>query len=69
MIMNQPTEITRSTLAVLCIGLLIATCLWIMRPFLFSLGWAVTYTLFLAWIRGAEDGEEIPHVPGIEKTS
>ena len=41
MVMNYPTEIARSTLAVLCIGLLIATCLWILRPFLFSLGWAV----------------------------
>jgi predicted PurR-regulated permease PerM len=39
--MTHPTEIARSTLAVLCIGLLIATCLWILRPFLFSLGWAV----------------------------
>ena len=41
MTMNQPTEIARSTLAVLFIGLLIASCLWILRPFLFSLGWAV----------------------------
>jgi len=38
---HRPTEITRSTLAVLCICLLIATCLWILRPFLFSLTWAV----------------------------
>ncbi len=38
---HQPLELTRSTLAVLCICLLIATCLWILRPFLFSLTWAV----------------------------
>jgi predicted PurR-regulated permease PerM len=41
MTMNQPAEIARTTLAVLFIGLLITTCLWILRPFLFSLGWAV----------------------------
>lgn len=38
---HRSTELTRSTLAVLCICLLIATCLWILRPFLFSLTWAV----------------------------
>jgi len=38
---HQPIEIARSTLAVLCIVLLIATCLWILQPFLFALGWAV----------------------------
>lgn len=38
---HRPTELTRSTLAVLCICLLISTCLWILRPFLFSLTWAV----------------------------
>lgn len=38
---HRPTELTRSTLAVLCICLLIATSLWILRPFLFSLTWAV----------------------------
>jgi len=38
---THPAEVTRSTLAVLCIGLLITSCLWILRPFLFSLGWAV----------------------------
>jgi len=41
MTINHPTEIVRSTLAVLFIGLLIATSLWILRPFLFSLSWAV----------------------------
>lgn len=41
MAINHSGEITRSTLAVLCIGLLISTCLWILRPFLFSLGWAI----------------------------
>jgi predicted PurR-regulated permease PerM len=34
-------EIARITLAVLFIGLLIISCLWILSPFLFSLGWAV----------------------------
>jgi predicted PurR-regulated permease PerM len=38
---THPPEIARSTLVVLCIGLLITSCLWILRPFLFSLGWAV----------------------------
>lgn len=38
---HRSTELTRSTLAVLCICLLISTCLWILRPFLFSLTWAV----------------------------
>lgn len=37
---HSSAEITRSTLAVLFIGLLIASCLWILRPFLFSLAWA-----------------------------
>lgn len=41
MIAKPPSEITRSTLAVLFIGLLIASSLWILRPFLFSLAWAV----------------------------
>lgn len=38
---NHPTEIARTTLAVLFIGLFIITSLWILRPFLSSLGWAV----------------------------
>lgn len=41
MITHQPAELARSTLAVLCICLLITACLWILRPFLFSLAWAV----------------------------
>lgn len=41
MTIHRPTELTRSTLAVLCICLLIATSLWILRPFVFSLTWAV----------------------------
>jgi len=54
---NHPTEIVRSTLAVLFIGLLITTCLWILRPFLFSLAWAVmiviaTWPLLLTVQRG-----------------
>jgi len=38
---KHPAEVTRSTLAVLFIGLLIASSLWILRPFLFSLAWAI----------------------------
>lgn len=38
---HKPAELARTTLAVLCICLLITTCLWILRPFLFSLTWAV----------------------------
>jgi predicted PurR-regulated permease PerM len=38
---KHPAEITQSTLAVLFIGLLIASSLWILRPFLFSLTWAI----------------------------
>ncbi len=41
MVAKYSTEITRSTLAVLFIGLLIASSLWILRPFLFSLSWAI----------------------------
>jgi hypothetical protein len=33
-------DITRTTLAVLFIGILIAACFWIMRPFLLPLVWA-----------------------------
>ncbi len=45
MMSNHPTEIVRSTLAVLFIGLLIFTCLWILRPFLFPLAWATTIVI------------------------
>ena len=37
----NPPEIARTTLGVLCIGLLIVASLWVLRPFLFALGWAV----------------------------
>jgi predicted PurR-regulated permease PerM len=40
---NQPVttrDLTQTTLAVLCIGILIAACFWIMRPFLLPLVWA-----------------------------
>jgi predicted PurR-regulated permease PerM len=33
-------DVTHTTLAVLFIGMLIASCFWIMRPFLFALIWA-----------------------------
>jgi predicted PurR-regulated permease PerM len=35
-----PGEITRTTLAVLLIGILIASCFWIMQPFLYAIVWA-----------------------------
>ena len=40
--MNQTdsADLTRTTLAVLFIGILIAACFWVMRPFLSSLLWA-----------------------------
>jgi len=37
---NNSSDLTRITLAVLFIGILIAACFWIMRPFLSSLLWA-----------------------------
>nr|WP_321466100.1 AI-2E family transporter YdiK [uncultured Desulfobulbus sp.] len=42
---NRSIEIVRSTLAVLFIGLLIITCLGILRPFLFPLAWATTIVI------------------------
>jgi predicted PurR-regulated permease PerM len=33
-------DLTRSTLAILFIGILIAACFWILRPFLLPLLWA-----------------------------
>jgi len=41
MVAKPPSDIARSTLAVLFIGLLIASSLWILRPFLFPLAWAI----------------------------
>ncbi|MGD9947143.1 MAG: AI-2E family transporter YdiK [Desulfobulbus sp.] len=41
MVTKHSTEIVRPTLAILFIGLLITASLWILRPFLFSLAWAV----------------------------
>lgn len=38
---HHPTEIVRTTLAVLFIGLLIAVSLWVLLPFLFPLAWAI----------------------------
>ncbi len=37
---SQSSDLTRTTLAVLFIGILIAACFWVMRPFLTSLLWA-----------------------------
>jgi predicted PurR-regulated permease PerM len=52
--MNQThsSDLTRTTLAVLFIGILIAACFWVMRPFLSALLWAAmiviaTWPLFL----------------------
>jgi predicted PurR-regulated permease PerM len=36
----NPSDLTRTTLAVLFIGILIAACFWVLRPFLSSLLWA-----------------------------
>jgi predicted PurR-regulated permease PerM len=44
---NSP-NLTRTTLAVLFIGILIAACFWIMRPFLSSLLWA-TMIVIATW--------------------
>jgi predicted PurR-regulated permease PerM len=41
-------DVTRTTLAVLFIGILIATCLWILRPFISSLVWA-TMIVIATW--------------------
>src|SRR5512138_1999414 len=35
-----PGDITRTTLAVILIGVLIAACFWIMQPFLYAIIWA-----------------------------
>ena len=40
--MNGPSELTRTTLAVLFVGGLIATSFWILWPFLPALIWATT---------------------------
>ena len=50
--MNSSPNLTRTTLAVLFIGILIAACFWVLRPFLSSLIWAAmlviaTWPLFL----------------------
>jgi len=37
---TNSSDLTRTTLAVLFIGILIAACFWVMRPFLSSLLWA-----------------------------
>jgi predicted PurR-regulated permease PerM len=37
---TNSSDLTRTTLAVLFIGILIAACFWVMRPFLTSLFWA-----------------------------
>ena len=37
----QTRDLTRTTLAVLCIGVLIAANFWILKPFLTSFVWAI----------------------------
>jgi len=48
-------DVTRTTLAVLFIGILIAACFWIMRPFLLPLLWA-TMIVIATWpmMQGAQ---------------
>ncbi len=48
MTQNNSSELTRTTLAVLFIGILITACFWIMRPFLSSLLWA-TMIVIATW--------------------
>jgi predicted PurR-regulated permease PerM len=48
MTQTNSSELTRTTLAVLFIGILIAACFWIMRPFLSSLLWA-TMIVIATW--------------------
>lgn len=43
-----PRDLTRTTLAVLFIGILIAACFWILRPFLLPLLWA-TMIVVATW--------------------
>src|SRR5512137_1772797 len=52
MTQTNSSDLTRTTLAVLFIGILIAACFWVIRPFLSSLLWATmiviaTWPLFL----------------------
>src|SRR5271169_3169704 len=37
---NRPSDLARTTLQFLALGVLIATSFWIMRPFLVALAWA-----------------------------
>jgi predicted PurR-regulated permease PerM len=48
-----PQDVTRTTLIVLFIGILIAACFWVVRPFVTAFIWATmivvaTWPLFLA---------------------
>jgi len=43
-----PQDITRTTLAVLFIAILIAACFWVMKPFLFAIIWA-TMIVIATW--------------------
>lgn len=45
---TNPSDLTRTTLAVLFIGILIAACFWVIRPFLSSLLWA-TMIVIATW--------------------
>jgi predicted PurR-regulated permease PerM len=40
MTQNQSSDLTRNTLAVLFIGILITACFWVMRPFISAMLWA-----------------------------
>ena len=59
-------DITRTTLAVLFIGILIAACFWITRPFLLPLLWA-TMIVIATWpmmlgVQGRLGGRRKPAV-------
>jgi predicted PurR-regulated permease PerM len=51
----SPRDLTRTTLAILFIGILIAACFWILRPFLLPLVWAAMIVIS-TWplMRGAQ---------------
>lgn len=60
-----PQDVTRTTLIVLFIGMLIAACFWVVRPFVTAFIWATmivvaTWPLFLALQARLGAGESLP---------
>jgi predicted PurR-regulated permease PerM len=57
---NGSNDVTRTTLAVLFIGILIAASIWILRPFLSSMIWAAMIVIatwpFLLWLQSRLGG-------------